>query len=315
MLPFATVKPEQIVPYASLVEWTGVHRLWQGQSITVEPHQGFSHLAGTGMRIPLGMGVTLMPLRHPFEAAVQASSLARLTGQPLTVGYGPGGKQFQSMLLGEPYRSPLTAVREYVDILQGLLAGRAVDVRGEYFSCNGSLPGGPTPRVEVALGVLRAKMARLAGEVAGAAVTWLTPASYLRDTVTPAMTAGAEGRAITPRLVTIVPLAIASPNRNPAEIALASNAAHLRGPHYASMLAGAGIDISGARTPLDAAQRLVEGRAFLSGDIDTLLASLKEFEEAGVNEIVLNLTGVYNKFGPAKAMAEMKLLLGAIGIL
>jgi hypothetical protein len=33
MAPFSTIQAEQLTPYASMVEWTGVERLWQGQSI------------------------------------------------------------------------------------------------------------------------------------------------------------------------------------------------------------------------------------------------------------------------------------------
>lgn len=315
MLPFSTVKAEQLQPYASLIEWTAVRRLWQGQSLTIEPHQAFSYLAGGGTRIPLGLGVTLMPLRHPFEAAVQAASLARISGQELTVGYGPGGRAFQSSLLPEPYASPLTASREYVGIVKGLLGGGRVEVQGEYFSCHGRLATGPTPRIEVALGVLRPKMATLAGEIADAAVTWLTPATYLADTVLPAIQAGAATRNIKPRLVSMVPVALSRPGRVPAEVALASNEAHLRAPHYLDMLAKAGVTVSRENSPLEAAEAAVEAGAFLSGNLDQLLTAFKEYEAAGVDELVLNLTGVYLKFGPAKALAELKLLLKAVGVL
>ena len=315
MLPFATVKAEQLQPYAGLVEWTGVRRLWQGQSLTIEPHQAFSYLAGNGTRIPLGLGVTLMPLRHPFEAAVQAASLARITGQQLTIGYGPGSRNFQSTLLTEPYPSPLTASREYIGIVKGLLAGGIVETDGEYFSCHGRLVTGPTPRIEVALGVLRPKMAALAGEIADAAITWLTPATYVRDAVLPAIQSGAAARGVQPRLVSMVPVALSRPGRVPAEVALASNEAHLRAPHYLDMLAKAGVAVTRDHCPLEAAKAVVDAGAFLSGNLDQLLTGFKEYEAAGVDELVLNLTGVYLKFGPAKALADLKLLLKAVGVL
>ena len=40
--------------------------------MTVDPHQTFAYLAGAGLRVPMGTSVTLLPLRHPFEAALQA---------------------------------------------------------------------------------------------------------------------------------------------------------------------------------------------------------------------------------------------------
>lgn len=314
MLPFSTTKPDQLTPYASMVEWTAVHRLWQGQSVVIEPHQAFAHAAGAGLRIPLGLAVTLMPLRHPFEAAVQAASLARTTGQPLVAGYGPGPKLFQQMLRGKPYESQLGAVREYVTAMRGLLSGKPIAQDGEYFTCHGSL-GVANPLVEIGLGVLRPRMAELAGEVADVAITWLTPASYIRDTIRPALEEGARraGRPV-PRIVAAVPMALERHGREPAEVALASNAAHLRGPHYQDMLAKAGVDVAG-KEPIAAAAALVESGAFLSGDLDGLVAGLKEFEDAGVDEVALNFTGVQNKSGPRKAMEELRLVLKEVGVL
>ena len=266
------------------------------------------------------MGVALMPFRHPFEAAVQATSLARMSG-PLVVGYGPGGHNLQTMLRGEPYRSPLTAAREYVTILRDLVRGKAVDLSGEYFQCHGALGAGPAPRIEVALGVLREKMARLAGETADAAITWLTPAHYLRDTIAPALR---EGRAIAssgadestaPRLISIVPVGLERAGRTGAGLARASNAAHLRAPHYIDMLRRAGIDVASAKSPMEAAQTLVDGGGFVAGDLDEVVGGLKEFEAAGVDELVLNLTGVYNKVGPDKTVEELETILAAVGAL
>ncbi|KFG07399.1 MULTISPECIES: LLM class flavin-dependent oxidoreductase [Streptomyces] len=312
LLPFLPRRPEQILPYAGLVHWSNASRLWQGQSVMIEPHQGFVAAAGAGFRVPTGLGVTLMPLRHPYEAALQARSLAMATGQPVTAGFGPGGRPLQRSLLGEPYRSPLTAAREYLSIVRGLLAGDGVDVRGEYFSCRAEMPRYPAPNVEIGLGVLRPGMARLAGEVADVAVTWLTPAHYLRDTVLPAMREGAgdNGRG-TPRLTAIVPLALARPDREPAELALASNAAHLQGAHYIDMLRRSGTDVAGD-DPAANAKALVDGGAFLSGDPDELVAKLGAFRDAGVDEVVLNLTGVCNLYGPQAALDETKRILAAL---
>lgn len=312
LVPFLPRRPEQLLPYAGLVHWTQAARLWQGQALLVEPHQGFAHAAGSGFRVPTGLGVTLMPLRHPFEAALQARSLAMTTGQPVTAGFGPGAKSLQRSLLGAPYASPLTAAREYLTAVRGLLANEIVDVKGEYVSCRGSLPPFPAPPVEIGLGVLRPGMARLAGEIADVAITWLTPAVYLRDVVLPAMRAGAEaaGRAV-PRLTAMVPVALEHPGHEPAALALASNAAHLKGPHYIDMLRRAGVEVEDG-DPATGARALVDGGAFLSGDIDQLLEKLRAYEAAGVDEVVLNLTGVYNLVGAQAAMADLKTLLTAL---
>ncbi|MYR46542.1 LLM class flavin-dependent oxidoreductase [Streptomyces sp. SID5910] len=312
LMPFLPRRPEQLLPYAALVEWTGAHRLWQGQAMLVEPFQGFAAAAGAGFRVPTGTGVTLMPLRHPYEAAHQVRSLAMTTGESVVAGFGPGGREFQRSLLGTPYASPLTAAREYLTIVRGLLAGETVDVDGEYFSCHAAMVPAVAPRVDLGLGVLRPGMARLAGAAADVAVTWLTPPAYLRDTVRPAMTEGAEkaGRA-TPRLSAIVPVALERPDRDPAELVLASNSRHMQAPHYIDMLKKAGIDIAGEEMPA-AAKRMLEGDAFVHGDIDTVVGKLAAYREAGVDEIVLNPTGVFNVHGAKAAMEDLKKILTSV---
>ncbi|MCZ9353074.1 LLM class flavin-dependent oxidoreductase [Streptomyces mutabilis] len=312
LMPFLPRRPEQLLPYAALVEWTGADRLWQGQAMLVEPFQGFAAAAGAGFRVPTGTGVTLMPLRHPYEAAHQVRSLAMTTGESVVAGFGPGGREFQRSLLGAPYASPLTAAREYLMIVRGLLSGKTVELDGEYFSCHAGMVPAVAPRIDLGLGVLRPGMARLAGEVADAAVTWLTPPAYLRDTVRPAMAEGAEraGRA-TPRLSAIVPVALERPDRDPTELVVASNSRHMRAPHYIDMLRKAGIDIAGEELPA-AAKRMLEGDAFVHGTIDTIVEKVTAYREAGADEIVLNLTGVYNVHGPKAAMDDLKQILAAV---
>jgi alkanesulfonate monooxygenase SsuD/methylene tetrahydromethanopterin reductase-like flavin-dependent oxidoreductase (luciferase family) len=309
LIPFMPRRPRQAAPFAELVSRTHATRLWQGQALLAEPHQTFVHLAATGVRVPAGIGVSLMPLRHPYEAALQARSVAQATGAPMVAGFGPGGKSFQTNVLGAPYRSQLTAVREYLTLVRSFLDGKLVEFRGEYFNCNAQLPLCPAPPVEVGLGVLRPGAARVAGEVADAAITWLTPASYIRDVIRPALEEGAQaaGRAV-PRIVAIVPVAFASDDRDLADLVIASSGAHLNAPHYRDMLRRAGVDLPSG-DPRTTAKATAAGGAFLYGAPDEVLERVCEFLEVGVDEVVLNVTGVRNLISSAAAEQELEQLL------
>src|SRR5882757_9565414 len=107
VVPLMPVRTENVMPFAELVRDTGLHRLWQGQSLVVEPHQAFAYAAGAGVRVPTGFGVTLAPLRHPLEAALQARSLALTTGESVVAGYGAGAVSFQRALMDDRYDSPI----------------------------------------------------------------------------------------------------------------------------------------------------------------------------------------------------------------
>src|SRR5690606_9628172 len=73
----------QAMPFAGRVNGTPALRLWRGQSMILEPHPACVGAAGAGFRVAVGFGVTVMPLRHPFEAANQARSVALATGHPV----------------------------------------------------------------------------------------------------------------------------------------------------------------------------------------------------------------------------------------
>lgn len=309
MLPFVPRRPEQALPFAGLVSWSSAARLWQGQGLLTEGHHVYSYLAGAGFRFPVGFGVSLMPFRHPYDAAVQARSLALTTGQPVVAGFGAGALQLQRSVMGKEYSSQLGACREYLTAVRGLLDGKVMDVSGEHFEVHGQLQPYPSPEVEVGLGVLRKGAARLAGEVADTAITWLTPANYLSDTLLPAINEGVHRseRDRGPRLVAIVPVALAHEDRDPVQLALASNKPHLSLPHYQSMLRSSGLEITG--DPAVDAHELLAHDGFLYGDEEELTRKLLAYRDAGVDEIVLNTTGVSAVYGPEVAVREVAAIL------
>lgn len=312
-LPFLPVRAEQVLPVAALVSRAAECRLWLGQSLTVEPHQLFAYCAGRGLQVPVGTSVTLMPLRHPFEAALQARSLAQLTGHPLVAGYGPGSADFQRALLGSRYRSPLTAAREYLTAVRSLLSGDPVHLDGEYAKVSAALPPIPHPRVDLGLGVLRPGMARLAGEIADVAITWLCPPGYLRDVLVPEIRAAARAaNRPAPRVVSVVHVAERKPRRDPVRLALGVSRMHLRSPHYVDMLGRAGVSVR-ADDPESGARALVDAGVFLSGGTAELVEGLDAYRAAGVDEIVLNLSGVGYERGANAAVRELEFLLLALG--
>ncbi|MET9610532.1 LLM class flavin-dependent oxidoreductase [Streptomyces sp. NPDC006512] len=303
---------EQALPFAGLVNWTSALRLWQGQSMILEPHQTFVGAAGAGFRVPTGFGVTLMPLRHPFEAANQARSVALTTGHPVIAGFGPGAPAFQANILGAPYDKPLSVARQYVTAVRRLLDGEHVETDGPHFRFQAQLAPSAAPRVDVGLGVLRPGMARLAGEVADTVITWLTPPSYIHEVLIPAVEEGMAraGRTTRPRIVAMVPVGIDREGTEPERLAMASNYAHMQAPHYLDMLRRAGVDVAGEDVK-SVARGVVDVGAFVAGDLDTVAKRLAAYGDAGVDEVVLNTTGVNKMFGTQEALGDLQAILRA----
>jgi alkanesulfonate monooxygenase SsuD/methylene tetrahydromethanopterin reductase-like flavin-dependent oxidoreductase (luciferase family) len=310
LVPFVPVQPQQLLPFAALAQWSRTRCLWQGEGGASDSLQMFTYASASGFRTPVGTSVSLMPFGHPLEAALRVRTLAAATGHPVVAGFGPGAKVLQRSLLGSVYRSQLGAVRDYITIVRALLEEGKVQYEGEFYSCWTQIPRLPLPPIEVGLGVLRPGMAELAGEIADVAITWLTSADYVRGTVIPALRKGAEkaGRPV-PRVVAIVPVALHAPDRDVTQLALASNAGHMQFPHYIDMLGRSGITVDMKKSPEASAKALVAGGAFLYGDEKELVARLTQFADAGVDEVVLNLTGVAALYGNPVALRETETLL------
>ncbi|MFE1312194.1 LLM class flavin-dependent oxidoreductase [Streptomyces sp. NPDC058755] len=299
------------MPFADIVRKGDAERLWTGQSLLIEPHSALAHAAGAGARIPMGTSVALMPLRHPLQAALQARSLAALTGQPFVAGFGTGPEPFVRSLRAQGYTSPLTAVREYTTIVRDLLAGDMVGLAGEYFAMGGALPPMKTPPVEVGLGVLRPRMAELAGELADVAITWLAPPHYLAETIVPALARGAEraGRP-RPRVAAVVHVSLDGPQRDHENTVLAAVQAHLQAPHYADMLGRAGIDVDSQDLRRTATRLIGTGTAAVGG-ADDILRAVTAYREAGADEVVLSTIGMQALEGTHASLDALGALIAA----
>ncbi|MET3804682.1 alkanesulfonate monooxygenase SsuD/methylene tetrahydromethanopterin reductase-like flavin-dependent oxidoreductase (luciferase family) [Nakamurella sp. UYEF19] len=312
LIPFMPTRSEQVVPLAAFVQHGPAHALWQGQALLLDPYLTFAHLAALGLRVPVGLGVALMPFRHPYDAALSVRSLALTTGSPVVAGFGPGAPRLQQAMLGSAYRRPLQASREYLTVVAGLLREGHADVSGEYLTNRLQSAGPPAPGVEIGLGVLRPGMARLAGELADVAITWMTPVTYLEAEVLPALQAGARASGHpTPRVTAVIPIALARPDRDPAALLLAGSSGHLSMPHYQDMLARSGVAVDPEDLPATA-RSAVRHDVFLYGDEDALPAKVAAFEAAGVDEIVLNVTGLCQTAGPTAALSELQAIVGVL---
>ncbi|MBA0053569.1 LLM class flavin-dependent oxidoreductase [Streptomyces sp. AJS327] len=288
MYPVQPSSVGQVLPFARLLQQRGSGRLWTGQTLRIDPHQLFAALSGMGIRIPMGTAVSLAPLRHPFDAALQARSVATLTGAPYVAGFGPGAREFQESIMAEAYARPGTAMREYLTVMRSLLEGETLEFRGEYHAVDGGLQPARTPPVEVGAGVLRPRMARIAGATADVAITWMTPVDYIANTLRPALAEGAaEAGRKAPRVVTVVHVAVDRPGRDIYQMALTGAGTHLSFDHYTDMLRRGGVEAY-ADDPQAGARALVDSGTFVAGSPDEIARELNRYREAGVDEVVLN---------------------------
>jgi alkanesulfonate monooxygenase SsuD/methylene tetrahydromethanopterin reductase-like flavin-dependent oxidoreductase (luciferase family) len=300
-----------VLPYARIAATTG-SRLWCGQSLNIETHAVFAALAGTGLDLEFGSSVTLMPLRHPYAAALAARSMAALSGNSYIAGVGPAATNMQQAVLGTRYRTPIAATERYVTMMREFLSGNAVrHSDGEWPTGGLALPALDTPPVDIGLGVLRPAMAALAGRVADHAITWLTPRTFVQDNLLPTMqTAAAAVDRPTPKISAVVHCAVRRPGRDLHRIAMLCSSNHLMAPHYTTMLRQAGIPVDPA-DPTAGASSLLEHGVIATGSADEIMAEIRNYQLGGVDEVIVNLCGVHLAEGPGAALSDLAAILAA----
>lgn len=315
LYPSQPLDPRMVVPFAEVARRSAAPaRLWMGHSLLYDTLDTFGYLAGGGYRQPFGTSVSLMAARHPFDAAVRARSAAIASGSPFVAGFGTGVPAFVEAMTGSAWASPLTAAREYLGIVGGLLRGERVQASGEYYDVTGALVPLPipVPPVSLGIGVLRPRMAEVAGEVADVAITWMTPPEYVAETLVPALERGAEraGRP-RPRVVTVLHAARDTEGRDLAEMVFTAARGHLSAPHYADMLRRAGVQVDPA-DPRDGARRILDAGVFATGSAEDIAGVVAAHHAAGVDEVVLNPAAVLFGEGPEQAVDELGALLRAV---
>ncbi|WP_431044698.1 LLM class F420-dependent oxidoreductase [Streptomyces sp. P1-3] len=109
----------QLALYA---EELGYHSVWTAESWGSDAFTPLTWIAARTTRIRLGTAVAQMAARTPTATAMHALTLDHLSGGRLMLGLGLSGPQVVEGWYGRPFpASPLTATREYVDVVRQVL--------------------------------------------------------------------------------------------------------------------------------------------------------------------------------------------------
>ncbi|MEV7991009.1 LLM class F420-dependent oxidoreductase [Streptomyces sp. NPDC086077] len=107
-------------------ERLGYDSVWTAESWGSDAFTPLTWLAAHTSTIKLGTAVAQMAARPPTTTAMHALTLDHLSGGRMRLGLGLSGPQVVEGWYGRPFpSSPLTATREYVDVVRQVLARRA----------------------------------------------------------------------------------------------------------------------------------------------------------------------------------------------
>lgn len=134
--------------------------------------------------------------REPWLTGLAARDLDELSGGRFVLGVGTGNPHFNEWYMGVDSSKPLAKMREYIEIVRSVVAGRqgqAVRYRGAIHSIRWRASWEPTrPSLPVYLSASGPNMVKLAGEVSdGVGVGIMSSVSFMADIVRPTATAAA----------------------------------------------------------------------------------------------------------------------------
>lgn len=121
---------------AQEAERLGYDSVWTAEAWGSDAFTPLTWIAAHTSRIRLGTGIAQMAARTPTATAMHALTLDHLSGGRLLLGLGLSGPQVVEGWYGRPFpKSPLTATREYVEVIRQVLAREApVEVTGRFHS-------------------------------------------------------------------------------------------------------------------------------------------------------------------------------------
>jgi 5,10-methylenetetrahydromethanopterin reductase len=171
VLVLGQYEPRRLIQIAKLAEECQYDVFWYAdERFFREVYSGLTLAATNTQRIGLGTCVTDPYTRHPALTAMAIATLDEISEGRAVLGAGAGVSGFAP--LGVKRDKPVVALREMIDVVQGLLSGGEVNYRGQLVRFEGGqLDFKPVrPRVPVYIASNGELGLALAGQIANGAI-------------------------------------------------------------------------------------------------------------------------------------------------
>ncbi len=263
--------------------------------------------------ITVGVGCFNPYNRHPTLIAMEMGALDELAEGRTALGIGSGIAD-RIGRMGLSYAKPLSAVRDAITVVRGMMHGDSVTHEGAVFPVkNAKLEfAAPRPDYPIYMAAMGEKAVTLSGEIAdGLMISNMCPPGYTVGAVE-RMRAGAAavGRAAPATVVQYVQCAVAKDRaaaRNAVKLSMGKMLAEYwalgeRSQVYRdSMFSQSGIPdhdfiaavnrLKAGDNPVDVLDDRFVDAYSISGNIDDYLAGVARFAQAGVTELVVTFVG------------------------
>lgn len=124
-------------------------------------------MAGATRRCEIGVGVLVLPLRHPVEIAKQFASLHALTGRRLAIGVGAGWLAEEFDALNTPFRDRGRRMEEWIAIMRQCWTGAPEAFDGVHYRLPSDVVSEPAadPAPPILVGGMSPRAIRRAADI------------------------------------------------------------------------------------------------------------------------------------------------------
>ena len=160
---------KSVLRYAEMADELGYDSFWVPEAWGYEVFSLLTEIAVHTKNIKIATGIVNVFSRSPAVMAMHAATLDEISEGRLILGLGTSGKNVIEGFHGVPYEKPLTRLRQYIQVVQTLLAGgRLSDAGADLWSFRHfKLEMTPARnRVPIYCACLNEKAIRMIGELA-----------------------------------------------------------------------------------------------------------------------------------------------------
>jgi F420-dependent oxidoreductase-like protein len=172
---------DALIADAKVADEAGVHLLTVAEAWGRDPFTTLALIAYETSHIQLGTSIVNIFSRTPGALAQHFTTLDALSGGRMMIGLGTSGPQVIEHFHGMPFDRPITRMREYIEIINALVAGEPLHYHGKIFELDRGFtlrdyqPTAVRNHIPIFVGAMGPRSIRLTAELADGWLPGRTP--------------------------------------------------------------------------------------------------------------------------------------------
>lgn len=173
---------QNVLSCAKILSNTNVNTIWIPETWGMENFAMLSSVSSMTSAPRIGSSIINVYSRSPAAIAMGAATVDTISGGRLILGLGVSSNAIVSGLHGVSYQSPLTRIKETVEIINLATSGKKINYDGKIFKLHGFdlLIQPVRKKIPIYLAAVNKKMTRLAWDVADGVIFYLRPIEEIK---------------------------------------------------------------------------------------------------------------------------------------